>query len=531
MISTMESNRKKKQTAYSAQTRSGRVFRRFPDGGKRAVPPRNDRRAAFAAHPLTKAAAAFFALGVWQAAAMLLNQRLLLASPVEVAVRLCSLLTEEGFAASLLFSFSRIVLGFLSALVLGTALAVLAGRFPLVETLLRPFMLTVKSVPVASFIILALIWLSSRQLSTFISFLMVLPVIYTGVLGGIHAVDPKLTEAAGLFRVPWGRRLYYVWTPQIRPYLFSACSVSLGLSWKAGIAAEVIGIPSGSIGEALYDAKVYLDTASLFAWTVVIVLLSLIFEKLFLALLRILFDGLLSGSARRERRMAKAETSCADEPAVSDMERETSEDIALERVDKAFGENEVLRSFSARISAGRTTCLMGASGVGKTTLVHLLLGLLKPDAGFISGLPARRTAVFQENRLCEAFSAAANIRFAVGKALPAGEPYRCLRLLGLDADSDVPVQDYSGGMKRRVALARALLAPGDLLVLDEPFKGLDADTRLLAAAAVRKYAAGKTVVLVSHDPEEAELLDASVIRLGADEQALSPERGKKSPSV
>ena len=448
-----------------------------------------------------------FALGVWQAAAMLLNQRLLLASPVEVAARLCTLLTEEGFAASLLFSFSRIVLGFVSALLLGTLLAVLAGRFSLFELLLRPFMLTVKSVPVASFIILALIWLSSRQLSSFISFLMVLPVVYTGVLGGIRAVDPRMTEAAGLFRVPWGRRLYYVWLPQVRPYLISACSVSLGLSWKAGIAAEVIGMPNGSIGEALYEAKIYLSTADLFAWTVVIVLLSLGFEKLFLLLLRLTFDGLIRLSSRRERRGADAL------PETPDAAYTAAPDIVLDNVYKSFGENDVLCGFSAHFPAGRAVCLMGPSGAGKTTLVNLLLGLLKPDAGALRGLPARCSAVFQENRLCEDFSAAANVRFAVGRRLPTGEPERCLRALGLDAAPDAPVRAYSGGMKRRVALARALLAPGGLLVLDEPFKGLDAATRGRAAAVVLRYAAGRTIVLVSHDPEEAALLGAAVIRV------------------
>lgn len=225
-------------------------------------------------------------LGLWQAAAMLVKQNLLLCSPWDVLVRLFSLIREGSFWAAVGFSLSRILLGFLSAFLLGILLAVLAGRFPLAETLLRPFVVSVKSIPVASFIIIALIWLSARQLSTFISFLMVFPVIYSNMLAGLKAVDPQLREMAHSYRIPFLRRFVWIDLIGTKPHLLSACTVALGLAWKSGIAAEVIGIPDGSIGEMLYKAKVYFDTPDLFAWTVVIVLASQGFEKLFLHLLR-----------------------------------------------------------------------------------------------------------------------------------------------------------------------------------------------------------------------------------------------------
>ena len=150
-------------------------------------------------------------------------------------------------------------------------------------------MVTVKSIPVASFIILALIWLSSAQLSSFISYLMVLPILYTAILSGIRNIDPQMLEMADVFHLSWRRRLLFLWIPQIKPYLLSGCSVALGLSWKAGIAAEIIGLPDGTIGEALYNSKIYLCTVDLFAWTVIIVLISVLFEKLFMALLRQIF--------------------------------------------------------------------------------------------------------------------------------------------------------------------------------------------------------------------------------------------------
>jgi NitT/TauT family transport system permease protein len=239
-----------------------------------------------------KALAVLTALCAWQAVAMIVNNRLLLASPVSVIGRLYTVFIGEGFAPSVWFSFSRITLGFLIALLSGTVLAVAAGRFRVVETLLWPYMITIKSVPVASFIVLSLIWFTSQTLSAFTSFLMVLPIIYTNVLEGVKSVDARMTELAEVFRVPWKRRLVYIWIPQIKPFLISGCSVSFGLSWKAGIAAEVIGIPEGSIGEKLYYAKVYLNSADLLAWTLIIVIMSIIFEKLFVFLLKRGFNRL-----------------------------------------------------------------------------------------------------------------------------------------------------------------------------------------------------------------------------------------------
>ncbi len=239
--------------------------------------------------PAEKAAAVLLALTVWQIVAMVLNRSILLASPVAVAARLVTLWGEAGFLSSIWFSFSRIVSGFLLALVAGIGLAVLAGRFRAAEWLLRPYMTAIKTVPVASFIVLALIWMSSRDLSVFIAFLMGLPVIYTNVLNGIKAVPSEMLDMANVFRVPWRRRFMYLWVPQIKPFLLSGCNVALGLCWKAGVAAEVIGLPRGSIGEQLYYAKLYINSTDLLAWTVMIVLASFLFEKLFVWLLKCAF--------------------------------------------------------------------------------------------------------------------------------------------------------------------------------------------------------------------------------------------------
>jgi len=240
---------------------------------------------------IAKALSIILALLVWQAAAAFVGMELLLASPWKVALRLISIWREPGFISTIAFTLLRISLGFGIAFLAGLILAIAAGRYRLIDYLLWPYIVTFKSVPVASFIILCLIWFSFRQLTVFITFLIAFPVIYSNVLQGIRSTDAKLCEMADLFRVPWHRRLLYLYLPAIKPYLLSASAVSIGMAWKAGVAAEVIGVVDGSIGERLYEAKVYFMTADLFAWTITIILLSVLLEKVFLYLLKQAFDG------------------------------------------------------------------------------------------------------------------------------------------------------------------------------------------------------------------------------------------------
>ena len=186
--------------------------------------------------------------------------------------------------------------------------------------------------------------------------------------------------------------------------------------------------------------------------------------------------------------------------------------MQIEHIRKAYGDQIVLQDVSFPLTTG-VTCLMAPSGSGKTTLLRILLGLETPDGGTIHDAPARWGVMFQENRLLEHLNAMDNLRFAIGPALDTDAAQALLRRLGLGDEGSKPTRDYSGGMKRRLALARALLAPSDALALDEPFTGLDEENRLRCMDCIRRYTAGKPVLLVTHDPEDAAFLNAPVIRL------------------
>lgn len=235
---------------------------------------------------MRKGIVAAFWLLVWQAAALLVGKPMLFASPVATFQALLALLPQGDFWLTVVSSLGRIALGFFLAFVAGAVIGGIAWRFPLVRNLLSPALTFMKTVPVASFVILVLVWFGSAKLSVIVCFLIVFPQIYFAAISGLEAADVQLLEMAKVFHfTPWQVFLEIYRPPMLR-FLTSACSSALGMSWKSGIAAEVIGTPAHSIGEAMYLAKVYMMTAELFAWTLVVIGLSILFEKSVLALLR-----------------------------------------------------------------------------------------------------------------------------------------------------------------------------------------------------------------------------------------------------
>lgn len=184
-------------------------------------------------------------------------------------------------------------------------------------------------------------------------------------------------------------------------------------------------------------------------------------------------------------------------------------DIRLAHVRKSYGEKQVLQDLCCVFPKGRICAVTGPSGAGKTTLLRLLLELERPDSGSISGLPQRKSAVFQEDRLCPGLSILGNLRMALPDYNEA-EARALLNILGLGDSLLLPAAQLSGGMARRAALARALLCGSDLLTLDEPFNGMDGPIRKIAAEAILSCQGGRTILLVTHRQEELDLLQPEI---------------------
>jgi len=224
-------------------------------------------------------------LCIWQAVCDLTGLELILASPVNVFIALCKLVSTSVFYTVLLNSFFHITVGFLTACVIAVLLGVLAGKYQMVHEFFMPLIHLMKSLPVASFIILLLILFGSYKVSALISFIVVFPMVYSSVVAGMRQTDKKLLEMGELFSIGFVRTIKYIYLPQVLSYTRSSLKTAIGMNWKAGVSAEVIGLAKNSIGEQLYYAKLYLLTEQLFAWSIVVVGVSLMCEKIFFCLL------------------------------------------------------------------------------------------------------------------------------------------------------------------------------------------------------------------------------------------------------
>lgn len=446
---------------------------------------------------LTRLAACALWIVAWQAASLLMGSAILLASPLDTLKALGTIVVQDRFLPIIWFSFSHVASGFVAAFVLGVALGFVAARHPVVRELLAPVVLAFKSIPVACIVVLLLIWVGSRNVSRIAVFLMAFPALYLSTVEGLGQVDAKVGEMLSVFGVSPARRLLaHVW-PSLLPYLMATSRNACGMAWKAGVAAELIGSPLGSIGERIYQSKILLETADLFAWTVIVVAISYACEWAFLWLLQM--TGPLSLRLSVPRGGGPARSSI---PA----------GISLEGATIGHAGVPVVRGVTLSLAAGESGILTDASGAGKTTLLHTIAGLLPVIEGRLD-VPRDFSMVFQETRLIEDLTAEQNVLLAGAGGRTAGQVAELLgELLPADALSR-PVRELSGGQRRRVEIARAAAHPSAAILLDEPFSSLDDEAHRAAAQFVLDHLEGRTLLVASHASEDEELLSARHLSL------------------
>ena len=228
---------------------------------------------------------------IWQLGSTAVASELLFPSPGATLKSFLRLVGETGFFLSVSLSLLRVVVGFLGAVVLGVLLGILTAASPFFNALFRPFRSVIKATPVASFILLLILWVKSPVVPALIAVLTVLPLVWTNVQEGVQATDRSLLEMAKLFRFGRGKILQHIYLPAVLPQLVAACATGLGFAWKASVAAEVIARTANSIGKNLVESKNYLETADMFAWTAVVIALSILVERVLRRLLRTIRSG------------------------------------------------------------------------------------------------------------------------------------------------------------------------------------------------------------------------------------------------
>lgn len=456
---------------------------------------------------LKKTAVILFWLGVWQLLSMAIHNPFLAASPAETFRTLFSEMGELSFWRTTLASLVRISAGFFLGMTAGILTAAVNHRFPLLEEVVSPAISLAKTVPVVSFVVLLLIWQGPAFLSVAVSFLIVFPGVYFSTLEGLKAVDPKMLEMAKIFRLPGKTVFFYIYRPALKPFFLGSIKSSLGMAWKSGVAAEVIGLPAYSIGERIYLSKIYLDTAGILAWTAVTVCMSLLFEKAVLKLTDLFFerDAECRAPAGPEQFTPERDKAPDAQTSYDGTTPDTGENaftkpacvLKAEELEKSYSGGRLFSGLSLELSEGSVRWLTWPSGEGKTTLLRILAGLESPDQGEVRYGRGRLflSMLFQEDRLCGEYSVLQNVNMAAGDR---GRAEEILRDLLDPSLFQKKCSLLSGGEKRRAALARALAAESDLLFLDEPFAGLDEETAERAWGAIRKWQGSRALLIASH---------------------------------
>ena len=435
-------------------------------------------------------AVAAFWLAAWMLVAALVAQPLILPGPGAVVVALLHLVCDGGTWAILAGSGARILGGLALAAVCGGVLAGVSSRSRAFARLVAPALSFVKATPVACVVVLLLIWLGSARVSIAAVFLMALPGVYFSLAEGLTQVNKPLEQMFRLHGVR-GWRLFCALTwREVLPFVLSCARAVIGMGWKAGVAAELIGMAVGTVGERIYQAKLLIETADLLAWTVLVVAASWACERALVWLLQVSGPVAWRAAVRTHGHGAcgrAGDSACGGAAA----------ELALTMGDRASWA-PALDGLVLNVPAGGRICVMGASGAGKTTLLALAAGECAPCS-----------MVFQDARLVEDASALDNVLVCADARVDASSAAALLRLLVPGVDVNACVAELSGGQRRRVEIARALLSPGGAVILDEPFTGLDAAARDATAKVVLDQLGGRTLLLATHDTADAQALNIS----------------------
>ncbi len=514
----------------------GVTFRQEPSGSTGAT-SRLGRSSDNAKNAVAHGLGILFWLAVWFAAAALVGNDLLLAGPADAGAALVTDLADPVFWQAVANTSARILgAGTLSSLA-GVALGALAYRFRWVAEGLSAPLQVMKSAPVACVIVVVLVaWGAGGALVTIVAFV-AFPPFYVGMMQALESRPRQAEAVLRLAGVSKARVFAACIWPSALPFFTAASKTAVALSWRAGITAELLCLPMGSIGAAVYASKLTLDSAGLLALTVVVMVLSWVCEKAVVTLLDLSGRAGVRAACKRNTQTAagnggRAETVLSDgshaeaaDGGTVPTKDVTSAAIVLEDVGKAYGHHVALERLTLRVEPGQRVCLMAPTGSGKSTAIRLMLGMEQPDAGNARAaepgsactqgarIPERFGAMLQTPSLVEGLTALENVMLAARDDVSQEQARAALAGLLPEGGCDKAPSELSGGMKRLAELVRALLSGGQAIVLDEPFAGLDEESHRKACAFILDNLHGRPLVVATHDPVDAELLDARIARL------------------
>lgn len=440
-------------------------------------------------------------LAGWQTIVLLAEQPELIPSLPRLTETFCMLFTTGTFYQSVAFTLLRGMEGIIISLGLAVGTSILFSRHETLNELFRPLLSLMRSIPVISFILLALIFLQPENIPLIIAFLTMYPLLNENLTKGFKELNPTLSIMTKTFRIRRINRYTQVLYPQLKPFLFSGLSSAVGFGWRAIIMGEVLSQCTFGVGSEMKRAQTFIDVPTLMAWTLVAAIISILFDKGIEKLSRITIPISYTQSAMS-------------------VTHPKPKDILLQDVSKSYKQTDVLKHLSIVFTAGEIYGLSAPSGTGKSTLLNLINGSLIPSAGSITADRSLGISyVFHEPELLPHLSVLDNI------CLPLAAIYnkkqseslgkQMLTLMEMEELSTRFPHELSYGQQQRTAIARALAYPSSILLMDEPFKGLDNELIRRIALHIRKLHANsnQTIIFVTHKPEELSLLANQTINL------------------
>ncbi len=469
--------------------------------------------------------AAMLAL-LWQTAALIVKNPIIFPSFTETLARLFSLCSQRQFWIGAGFSFLRVFLGFFLIFFFGSAAGILSGIFPSFKTFLSFPLAVIRSVPVVSFILLAIFAFNSNFVPVFSAFLMGFPVMTSSVSAAFDFSDEdkKLFFMAKIFGLTKSQKIRFIFLPKFKPFLENGIFSSLGMSWKVVAAAEVLSVPKNALGSFLQNAQVHLETSSVLSATIVLVLISFLSEKILkfafqksygkiTSLKRPEFSSLSGGfpSGRGFRHCAAAPAAslaalspvaaCGVATVPSPLQ------VSIKNLLIVKGKKQLFKNFSIDFQAGKTTAILAPSGSGKTTLLNWIASQF--NVSFL----------FQEPRLLPTLTVFENVFLPLKNILPENNAknlaLKYLKEAGLLSRLNDKTQNLSGGEKQRTAMARAFAFPKPVLLLDEAFQSLDEKIKKSLEETLKSLLKEnpRTVIFVTHQKEEALSLADKIIEM------------------
>lgn len=436
----------------------------------------------------------------WQIMSWIVNMPDLIPSAPVMLNTLAELFISPSFYQSAIATILRGLTGMLFSLIAATGLSILFARNEWIYELFRPLLIIMRSIPVISFILLALIFLNPEIIPLIIAFLTMFPLLVENLTKGIRSQRTELMSMARQFRIGKWNKITQILYPQLKPFLYSGLASASGFGWRAIIMGEVLSQCSLGIGSEMKRAQIFIAVPDLMAWTLIAILISFLFDR------AISWLGRLTPAVSYSSELSLPVLKFSD--------------IEIENISCQYKRTTLLISLTFSFKSGTIYGISAPSGIGKTTLLNLINGSLKLAGGKITRSSEQGIAcVFQEPELLPQLSVLENIALPLASFMDRNSAKLCaelhLRDMELETYANSTPGELSFGQQQRVAIARALAYPSSLLLMDEPFKGLDESLSFRIIERIRKkqHETQQTILFTSHNQEELNFLANRIVYL------------------